>query len=73
MFTYDELAAIIHEDVFESIPDIEALNHPRISSGPGYENRHEVGNPHYDFIDLGALARNIFYSMVRHHINWADE
>ena len=71
-FSYDELAAIVHEDVFESIPEILALNVPKIASGPGYANRHVVMHPDYDFIDLGALARNVFYSMVRSYINWAD-
>ncbi len=71
-FSYDELAAIIHEDVFESIPEVLALNEPKVSFGPGYENRHEVMHPDYDFIDLTALARNVFYSVVRSHINWVD-
>ena len=70
-FSYDELAAIVHEDEFEKIPAILALNVPKVSSGSGYARRHVVMHPDYDFIDLGALARNVFYSMVRSHINWA--
>lgn len=71
-FSYDELAAIVHEDVFETIPEILSLNKPKVSSGSGYARRHVVMHPDYDFIDLGALARNVFYSMVRSHINWTD-
>jgi len=73
LFTYDELAAIVHEDVFEKIPEVLALNVPKIGSGPGWQSRYEKPHPDYDFIDLGALARNIFYSMVRSHINWSEE
>ena len=71
-FSYDELSAIVHTDEFEKIPEVLALNVPKVSSGPGYNKRHTVPHPDYDFIDLGALARNVFYSMVRSHINWAD-
>lgn len=71
-FSYDELAAIVHVDEFEKIPEILALNTPKITSGHGYNQRHTVPHPDYDFIDLEALARNVFYSMVRSHINWAD-
>ena len=71
-FSYDELSAIVHEDIFETIPEIQVLNVPKITSGPGYNKRHTVPHPDYDFIDLGALARNVFYSMVRSHINWSD-
>jgi len=67
-FTYDELSDFISDKVFESIPEIEALNHPRVSSGPGYENRHQKMHPDYDFIDLGALARNVFYMILRESI-----
>lgn len=72
MFTYDELAAIVHADEFEKIPEILALNVSKISSGPGYVDRFTVPHPDYDFIDLGALSRNVFYSMVRSYINWMD-
>ncbi len=72
-FTYDELSDFISEKVFESIPEIEALNHPKVSSGVGYDKRHETRkfNPDYDFIDLGALARNVFYMMLRQSITQA--
>ena len=71
-FSYDELAAIVHEDELEKIPEVLALNVPKVSSGLGYIDRYTVPHPDYDFIDLGALARNVFYSMVRSHINWAE-
>jgi len=64
-FTYDELSGLISEKTFESIHSIEILNHPKISSGEGYENRHNNPHPDYDFIDLGALARNVFYMILR--------
>lgn len=67
-FTYEELQKVINEDVFEEIPAIEILNHPKISEGAGYNNRHNKPHPDYDFIDLGALARNIFYMILRQHI-----
>ena len=67
-FTYESLSKTIHEDIFESIPEIEILNHPDISSGPGYQDRHNNPKPEYDFIDLGALARNVFYMILREHI-----
>lgn len=72
-FTYEELSQVFSEEEFEKIPDVLALNVARVQEGPGYANRHEAPSPHYDFIDLGALARNIFYSLVRSHICWADE
>ncbi len=67
-FTYDDLSEFISDKVFESISEIEALNHPRVSSGPGYENRHKKMHPDYDFIGLGALARNVFYMILRESI-----
>ena len=70
-FTYDELSDFISDKVFESIPEIEALNHSKVSSGPGYENRHTKMHPDYDFIDLGALARNVFYMILRQSITQA--
>ncbi len=69
-FTYDELNDIITEAAFERIPAVLALNVAKVTSGAGYRNRHNRPQPDYDFIDLGALARNIFYSIVRNHINW---
>ena len=71
-FSYDELNEIISEQAFEKIPTVLALNQPKIGSGPGWESRYrnENRNPDYDFIDLGALARNVFYSIIRNHINW---
>ena len=68
-FSYDELAAIVHEDVFESIPAILALNVAKLGSADiVFTSRYDQPHPDYDFIDLGALARNIFYSIVRSHI-----
>ncbi len=71
-FSYDDVSDMIAENVFEKIPAVLALNMPKVTTGYGYLNRHEKPHPDYDFIDLGALARNIFYDIIRHHINWAD-
>ncbi len=67
-FAYASLGKIINEDAFEGIPEIEQLNHCRISSGSGYDNRYNNPHPDYDFIDLGALARNVFYMLLRENI-----
>jgi len=69
-FTYESLKQFINEDIFEVIPEIEILNHPKISEGVGYQNRHNElpMNPDYDFIDLGALARNVFFMLLRESI-----
>lgn len=67
-FSYDELKKVINTKVFESIPSIEKLNDPKISSGKGYKNRHIKYSPDYDFIDLDALARNVFFMVLRNYI-----
>lgn len=72
LFTYDELSAVISDEQLEKIPAVLALNVAKIGSGPAFVDRHSKPHPDFDFIDLGALARNIFYSMVRSYINWAD-
>ena len=64
-FSYQELSDLITESTLEAIPEIEILNHCKISEGAEYNNRHNVYNPDFDFIDLGALARNIFYMILR--------
>lgn len=69
-FDYDELNMLISEEAFEKIPAVLALNVAKVTTGPGYQNRHNLSHPDYDFIDLGALARNVFYSIIRNHINW---
>lgn len=74
-FTYDELAALVSEEALESIPEVLELNRPKISSGEAYRNRYQPSstgqkemNPDFDFIDLGALSRNIFYMILRSYI-----
>lgn len=64
IFTYDELGKFINEDIFEAIPEIEKLNHPKIER-VSYNEPH---NPDHDFIDLSALARNIFFMLLREYI-----
>jgi len=68
-FSYDELLSFVNEDVFESIPEIEALNHRKNGrDGMGFCSRFDQPSPDDDFIDLGALARNIFYMLMRESI-----
>ncbi len=69
-FTYTELQEFINEKVFESIPEIEKLNHPKIDVGQtiNFCDRYSKPKPDYDFIDLGALARNIFFMLMRESI-----
>ena len=51
-FDYDQLNALISEEVFIAIPELLELN--QIKSK--------------DFYDLGALARNVFYMICREKI-----
>ena len=69
-FTYTELQEFINEKVFESIPEIEKLNHPKIDVGQkiNFCGRDFEPKPDYDFIDLNALARNIFFMLMRENI-----
>lgn len=59
-FEYEELRKAINEKAFESIPAIAALN----ESQTGQRG---------DFVDLGALARNVFYMLLRLHICDGDD
>lgn len=68
--TYHRLREIIDEDAFEDIPEIEKLNHAKIEQ-PGFiasSSRYHTTKPDYDYIDLGALARNVFYMVLRIYI-----
>ena len=69
-FTYTDLQEFINEKVFESIPEIKKLNHPKIDIGQqiNFSDRYSKSKPDYDFIDLGALARNVFYMLLRESI-----
>jgi len=70
-FKYRELSEYISEDVFESIPEIETLNHSKKDAGEGFiasSSRFHKTKADYDFIDLSALSRNVFYSICRNHI-----
>ena len=68
-FTYEKLNSLITEDVFESIPEIEELNHRKNGrDGMGFSSRFDTPEPDDDFIDLGALAKNVFYMIMRESI-----
>jgi len=67
---YEELQKLICEEVFESIPEIEKLNHAKIEQ-VGFiasSSRYHKTKPDYDYIDLSALARNVFYMLLREQI-----
>lgn len=61
---------IINKKVFESIPEIEKLNHAKIEQD-GFiasSSRFHKTKPEYDYIDLRALARNVGYMIMREQI-----
>jgi len=74
-FSYKQLYYMIDEKVFEGIPAIAKLNEPKIESGCLFMfcSRFHKPKPDYDFIDLGALARNVFYMILRLYICDVDE
>ena len=70
-FKYEELSKYISDDVFESIPEIEIFNHSKKDAGKGFiasSSRFHKTKADYDFVDLGALSRNVFYDICRSHI-----
>jgi hypothetical protein len=69
-FTYEELRTKVSEDAFVTIPEIEIFNHSKIDDGAEFVfvTRFSQPDPDYDFIDLGALARNVFYTILRNYI-----
>lgn len=73
--TYDKLNTLISEAVFETLPRIEKLNHPKIDTGSTYMfvSRYHTPKSDYDFIDLGALARNIKFMIMREYITQVYE
>jgi len=68
--SYDKLLDIINEKKFESILEIEKLNHPKIDIGQTivFSSRYDQPEADYNFIDLGALARNIRFMLMREYI-----
>ena len=56
--TLCEVNKLLH-DILGEFDQVVAWNEPKISEGPGYENRHQQPHPNYDFIDLGALFHNV--------------
>jgi hypothetical protein len=61
VFSFDDLVSLISEEVFAAIPEIEKLNHRKNEEKTGF-------GPDDDFIDLYALARNVFYMVMREKI-----
>ena len=56
--TLCEINKLLH-DILDDDPYVMAWNEPKVSSGPGYEKRHECPHPDFGFIDLSALFRNV--------------
>ncbi len=72
-FTYAELSDLLTEQTLEKIPAILALNVAKKGKADVvFVTRYSQPHPDYDFIDLGALARNVFYDIIRNHVNWAE-
>ena len=68
-FSYEEVSSLITEDILESMPDIAILNERKNGrEGMGFSSRYGQPTPDDDFIDLGALARNVFYMILRENI-----
>ena len=70
-----KLDKLISGKVFETIPQIEKLNHPKIDTGNDFlfVDRYTSIPADYDFIDLGALAHNIKYMLMRQYITQSLE
>lgn len=72
-FNYETLKPIVSECLFKSIPEILELNNRKNGrEGMGFCSRYDKPDPNDDFIDLGALSRNIFYMILRNHITQAN-
>ncbi len=62
----DDLEELISEEVFAGIPAIERWNHRKNERpGMGFSDRYSQPIPDDDFVDLGALARNVTYGVFR--------
>lgn len=69
-FSYKELQWMLSEKQFESIPEIEKLNHSKKESGLAFNSvsRYHKMKQDYDFVDLGALAKNVFYMIIKEYL-----
>ena len=68
-FAYDDVFLLVNEDILEGIPEIEIFNHRKNGrDGMGFCSRYDQPSPDDDFIDLGALARNVCYMVLRESI-----
>lgn len=63
MMTRKQLQDLL-ENIFENTPSVEIWNHRKNGneSRYGFCSRYDKPDPDDDFIDLGALARNITYA-----------
>jgi hypothetical protein len=69
LFNYDQLDAILTEANLEKLPAVAVLNERRNGrEGMGFCSAYDQPSPDDDFIDLGALARNIFFMLLRNQI-----
>lgn len=60
-FSYSALKSLISEDVFNAIPEIVEWNHRKDGGRARF-------GPDDNFLDLGVLARNIFFMVMREKI-----
>ena len=69
-FSYERLDVIISSTAFEKIPEINKLNESKMSTGKTmlFVDKYSNIDPDHDFIDLGALSRNVFYMVLREAI-----
>lgn len=61
------------EKAYEEIPEIAAWNEPKKDSGcllQGSSSRYHKTKEDYDFIDLGAMARNVGHSCGMDYFYW---
>ncbi len=68
-FTYFQVQDILTEETLFSLPTVALLNERKNGrKGMGFFSRYDQPQPDDDFIDLGALARNVFYMVLREQI-----
>lgn len=59
---------VLLEDLFQEVPMIMAWNKKKIEGHNCVSSDHPDWNPDFDFIDLGALARNISHVMISEYL-----
>ncbi len=60
-------------ETFEKLPEIARWNEPKIQTGALFQgscSMYHTAKPDYDFIDLGALARNVAHTCGMEYFYW---